>query len=116
MMTDPTRKKEAIESRQELDRLWDRHASLAQEVNELKIQTGLVTERVERINNDIHESNGRIAKTLDRIATRIDDLANRLLSVELVGSTKNRMIDRWLPMLIASAAVVVAALNLVKSQ
>jgi peptidoglycan hydrolase CwlO-like protein len=102
--------------RKELDRLWDRHTSLTQEVNELKIQTNLVNERVERINNDIHESNGRIAQTLDNIASRIDDLAHRLLSVELVGSTKSRMLDRWLPMLIAAAAVVVAALNLVNGQ
>ena len=74
------------DGRIELDRLWDRHTSLTQEVNELKIQTGLLSDRVEHINNDIHESNGRTVAVLNDVSGKVASLGERLLTMEIVGS------------------------------
>lgn len=99
------------DNREEMDRLWKRTNDLGQEVTELKLQTRLLSDRVEHINNDIHESNGRTVAVLNDVAAKVADLAERLLTMEIVGNTKGRMLDRWLPMVIAGTAVVVSAMN-----
>lgn len=102
------------EETRQLAALWRRTDETDDRARSNSERITVVERQVQHILERESEHYGQLSSSIDTLMGTLSNVESRLMRIEIMGETKDGLIDRWAPMVLSLLGVSVAAIALIK--